>query len=160
MGTTGAGLGSHSHGHLASPQYLEHQQGAVSVNREGVSRIPATFLSCVLSKLSSSLPRPLRGQHSYPCAHASVNQPGWAQRLLPNGRKDIMKKSYAPLNPWTPLLPVTQPCHQSRVAAATGGLDEHPRSKHSSRLTSSTAVNRVVPPAPLKRRDSKHGQEP
>lgn len=57
-----------------------------------------------------------------------------------------MKKSCAPLNPWT-LLPMTKPFHQSKVAAATGRLDEHPRSKHSPRLTSSTAVNHVVPPA-------------
>lgn len=58
-----------------------------------------------------------------------------------------MKKSYAPLKPWTLLLPKTNPSHQSKVAAATGRLDEHPRSQHSPRLTSSRAVNLVVPPA-------------
>lgn len=56
-----------------------------------------------------------------------------------------MKKSYAPLNPWTLLLPMTKPPHQCKVA--TGRLDEHPRSKHSPRLTSSMAVKHVVPPA-------------
>lgn len=48
------------------------------MDRGGVLGIPATF--CVLSKLSSFLPRPLWGKHSYPCAHTTVNQHGWAQR--------------------------------------------------------------------------------
>lgn len=58
-----------------------------------------------------------------------------------------MKEPYAPCNTCTLLLPMTKPPHQSRVAAATDKLDEHPRSKRSPRLTSSRAVTHVVPPA-------------
>lgn len=53
--------------------------------QEGVSRIPVTSLSRVLSKLPS-FPL-LREQHSYPCAHTSVNQPGWAQRPPSKGQE-------------------------------------------------------------------------